>query len=162
MRLYQTNTEKVCTKCHIAKPLDDFYFDSCRGKHLPHCKNCVKEYRREFLKKNPEIRKERVLRKKLYDQNRYNPKSEYFRKIEKKYGITKELYEEILYTQNYRCAICGMCQSELPKRLAMDHNHETNQVRGLLCDKCNKMLGHARENISILQAAIDYLNKENK
>ena len=53
--------------------------------------------------------------------------------------------------------ICGgSCGSG--RRLAVDHNHTTGKVRGLLCSNCNTLLGKAKDNVNILQAAIDYLN----
>lgn len=51
------------------------------------------------------------------------------------YGITVEQYEEMLKRQKGGCAICGKRPGK--KRLHVDHNHETGQVRGLLCAKCN-------------------------
>jgi hypothetical protein len=58
----------------------------------------------------------------------------------KQYGISLEIYESILIEQNYCCAICGKHQSNFKKRLAVDHNHETGEIRGLLCTGCNKFI----------------------
>jgi hypothetical protein len=55
----------------------------------------------------------------------------------KKYGLTPEQYNEMLIKQNNCCAICGRNQSELKQVLAVDHNHKTGKVRGLVCFKCN-------------------------
>lgn len=75
----------------------------------------------------------------------------------RKYGITAEQYEQLLEWQGGRCAICG--NRPRKKRLAVDHDHRTGEVRGLLCATfCNhKMLGGARENPEILRRAADYL-----
>lgn len=51
--------------------------------------------------------------------------------------------------------LCKLC--ELPKKLVVDHCHETGKVRGLLCRNCNLLIGHAKEDIVILQNAINYL-----
>lgn len=59
--------------------------------------------------------------------------------------------------QNGCCKICGLHQSDIGKTLSVDHNHETGQVRGLLCQRCNTVIGMARDNIDILNSAIDYL-----
>lgn len=55
------------------------------------------------------------------------------------------------------CEICLNPQNG--KRLALDHDHSTGKVRGLLCDLCNKALGSFRDSILILESAIEYLQK---
>lgn len=69
------------------------------------------------------------------------------------YGITREQYDEKLSNQQGLCAICG----EEPSEFHVDHCHATGKVRGLLCGRCNFMLGHARDSSSNLQNAIAYL-----
>ena len=75
-----------------------------------------------------------------------------------KYGITAEDYDEIYEGQHGRCAICGIHSSSLNMRLAVDHNHVTGNVRGLLCGNCNIGLGKFQEDIDIFKKAIEYLN----
>lgn len=72
----------------------------------------------------------------------------------KKYGITKDEYERLSEEQGHRCAICGGSGS---RRLVVDHCHETKRVRGLLCNHCNLMLGHARDSAQVLRAGAEYL-----
>lgn len=72
-----------------------------------------------------------------------------------KYGITKAEYEALLDEQRGCCVICGEC---LMYELRVDHDHETGEIRGLLCANCNAGLGMFKEDISNLAAAIDYLN----
>lgn len=55
--------------------------------------------------------------------------------------------------QGGRCAIC----KKVPKKLVVDHNHVTGELRGLLCLSCNFCIGNAHDDVSILQSAIDYL-----
>ena len=63
-------------------------------------------------------------------------------------------YKEMLESQGGVCAICGA----MPKgRLAVDHDHATGQVRGLLCSPCNVALGFLRDDPIRLKAAIAYL-----
>ena len=57
------------------------------------------------------------------------------------YGISLVQYNELLVKQDYRCAMCKRHVSELPRKLAVDRNHQTGIVRGLLCTKCNAHLG---------------------
>jgi len=79
------------------------------------------------------------------------------RKLEREYGLTHDEYMALLDGQGDVCAICG--DSGQRRALAVDHDHENGQVRGLLCDRCNPMLGYARDNIAILEAAIEYLKR---
>ena len=75
--------------------------------------------------------------------------------MKRKYGITLKEYSKLLIAQNGTCAICGHPPNG--KHLAVDHDHITGKVRGLLCDSCNPMLGYARDDRKILASAIDYL-----
>lgn len=89
---------------------------------------------------------------------KYETKSEYdhAHHLKKKYGITPDQYAAILEKQEGRCFIC-LCKPK-SKRLAVDHDHKTNKIRGLLCSRCNhKLLGSANDSIEMLQRAIDYL-----
>jgi hypothetical protein len=72
------------------------------------------------------------------------------------FGISIYQYGEMVEEQN---GICAICKSELSYRLYVDHDHTTNKVRGLLCSKCNMMIGLAKDNESILDNAISYLRK---
>ena len=84
-------------------------------------------------------------------------------KYKRVYGITIEDYDRMLEEQGGRCAIC---RTDTPggsgARFAVDHNHETGEVRGLLCNNCNRGLGHLQDSVLILEQAIRYLNEESK
>lgn len=74
------------------------------------------------------------------------------------YGIDAERYGEMYDQQGGRCAIC--LRRPRTRRLAVDHNHTTNEIRGLLCSRCNKhVLGYAMESISLLRRAANYLER---
>lgn len=75
------------------------------------------------------------------------------------YGITMNDYNLMFVNQNGCCAICKKHQSEFKRTLAVDHNHETGKVRGLLCHACNNTLGLMKENIELLNYAIDYIER---
>jgi hypothetical protein len=79
------------------------------------------------------------------------------RKREREYGLTHGQYLALLEAQDGACAICGNGSQQ--RALAVDHDHETGAIRGLLCDRCNPMLGYARDNTGVLQAAIEYLKQ---
>lgn len=61
------------------------------------------------------------------------------RKLKQKFGISLEVYESLLEAQNGVCAICG--EADPQKALAVDHDHDTGRIRGLLCTPCNRSLG---------------------
>jgi hypothetical protein len=71
------------------------------------------------------------------------------------YKLPKGMYMVMLGRQGCRCAICG----DLPgkKRLAIDHNHITDKVRGLLCTRCNTAIAMFKDRIDLLKNAINYL-----
>lgn len=75
------------------------------------------------------------------------------------YGLTEKEYLEMFRKQNGKCAICGVSHLELDRKLAVDHNHETGENRGLLCTKCNLLLGQAGDNQGVLMAAVAYLKE---
>jgi|ERR1035437_5649575 hypothetical protein len=107
-----------------------------------------KEYSKTYYKNNKEKFKQDFTTK----MNKRNLH------LKRKYNITQEQYNELFNKQNGKCAICGKHQSELKKALGIDHDHETGKNRGLLCDKCNLLLGHANDNVQVLTQAINYLN----
>ena len=78
----------------------------------------------------------------------------------KTHGVNEATYQIMLLAQDGRCKICCLSPQGRTRcgKLGVDHDHVTGRVRGLLCDKCNLMLGHAGDNSLILQAAIDYLH----
>ena len=83
-----------------------------------------------------------------------------------KYGLEPGDYEKLMAAQNNSCAICGVKESvgrggQLT-RLCVDHNHETGQVRGLLCAECNKGLGIFKDDFRLVANAATYLIKKDK
>jgi len=74
------------------------------------------------------------------------------------YGIGFEEYDAMLAKQNGLCAICGK-EPSLKRRLAIDHCHKTNVVRGLLCLKCNKGIGLLNDDTTTMSKAIEYINR---
>lgn len=72
-----------------------------------------------------------------------------------KYGITVAELDSLYEFQD---GLCGICSRTLGKKYCIDHCHETNVVRGLLCTGCNTGLGQLGDNIAGLQRAIDYLS----
>jgi hypothetical protein len=131
---------KVCSKCNIEKPKTEFYKENrSKEKVQSMCKACFKKWQQS-------------------DAGKISSRRAH---LSAKYNITLQDYDDLLITQNNCCAICGEnvenCEKGSGNRLAVDHCHITGKVRGLLCSSCNILLGKAKDNISILQSAINYL-----
>ena len=75
------------------------------------------------------------------------------------YGISLADYQAILAQQGGVCAICKGPQQAHRTRLSVDHDHVTGQIRGLLCDNCNTGIGKLQNNTTVLQKAIEYLER---
>ena len=128
---------RICTECGVYKVLTEFHkhTTSLYGVE-PICKLCRLEQRRAYNRRYPE-------RIRNID-------------LKVKYGITIADYEAMAACQGGKCAICGVNE----QKLVVDHNHQTGEIRALLCHLCNTLIGCARENIAILVAATAYLYRE--
>jgi len=103
-----------------------------------------KEYQKQYRIKN---------REKIREKHRRM-------KYKRKYNITLEERDKLVEKQNYRCAICKMPEEEgWIKRLVVDHCHVTGKVRGMLCQRCNLVLGYSKDNRYYLMSTVDYLHK---
>lgn len=81
------------------------------------------------------------------------------RRMLKKYGITPEDYENMVKKQGGKCLVCRKGQD---KRLVIDHDHVSGQVRGLLCNNCNAGIGFMQDRPDLLVYAAQYLDKSSK
>lgn len=92
-----------------------------------------------------------------------NPNHRRSKHLEEKYGLTLADYDEAFKEQHGCCAIChtpGISLSmtgEGPKALAVDHDHNTGEIRDLLCDHCNRGLGFFEDNPALLMEAAGYI-----
>lgn len=73
------------------------------------------------------------------------------------YGISQEQYEELLAKQEGCCAICGKTPEEEGRNLAVDHDHSTGEIFGILCSVCNKILVGRIRAPTAFQRAAEYL-----
>ena len=76
----------------------------------------------------------------------------------KKYGLTLQDYNDLLWKQNYKCALCKT-DNHNGNGWHIDHCHNSNKVRGILCNNCNVGLGHFKDDVKLLKVAIEYLQK---
>jgi hypothetical protein len=111
------------------------------GDDLKTHKNLTKKHHTSWKKKNKE-------RYKVWQRNWH---------IKKKYGITREQFDDMLRRQGFACAICGSGHTGSKNDWHIDHCHATGKIRGLLCNGCNTGLGGFRDNAKIMKSAIKYL-----
>jgi len=83
------------------------------------------------------------------------------RNLRQLYGVAPEEYESMLSAQSGGCAVCGETNKNR-RRLYVDHDHETGKVRGLLCHRCNRVLGSVNDSPELLRRLIDYLKRHGK
>jgi hypothetical protein len=114
-----------------------------------------KEQQKQYNKKYHEEHRDKDLSTKK-EKYRCEGRNYYLLKL---YGITTIDWQDMFDKQEGKCAICGIHQSEVKSTFHVDHNHETNKVRGLLCSKCNQAIGLVGESISTLNSMIDYLKE---
>lgn len=135
---------KVCTRCKEEKPLSEFARRSSKEPWLKSaCKGCHRERAKSYWKAKPlpkEIQRERNLRK--------------------SFGIGVEEYNKMLDAQEGCCAICGTKECVTGRNFAVDHDHKTGKIRGLLCQFCNTALGKFQDDKEILSNAIKYLERK--
>lgn len=76
------------------------------------------------------------------------------------YGITFQEFNEMVRQQNFKCLICERDFTDMiSKHITIDHNHDTGEVRGILCLNCNQGLGQFKDNVDYVKAAVRYLEK---
>ena len=136
---------KVCNKCGEEFPSTLKYFFKNKGGLNSQCKDCRNKHQKEWRGKNKERCKE------------YNKK----RRLKINFNMSLEAYNNLLEKQNHCCAICKKHENDNKRDLAVDHNHKTGKVRGLLCINCNRLIGYSKDNIETLENAIRYLKELN-
>ena len=155
---------KRCAKCKEEKPHSEFppsktnksglfsYCAACNRKHANEWRRKYPERERESKRATYEKHKER---RKAESRARYVNNKEAFNNSRWKslYGISRDEAKALLVQQGGVCKLCG----EIPKKPCVDHCHNTKKVRGVLCNHCNLAIGHARENIELLNRMITYI-----
>jgi hypothetical protein len=114
----------------------------------------IREYEKNYRARN--ISKIRETKKKW---NLLNRDTVLGRWLNRRYGISLEEYQVLLRNQGGVCAICGTSKCSTGQRLAVDHDHNTGAVRGVLCKNCNVGLGSFKDDPERLLNAADYLTQ---
>ena len=169
-------TTKPCECCG-----NQFVVNTTRNAHNYCSRSCLQKHRSHKVKSRKKIKVECLNCQKLitcwdsnprkYCSNKCNydhrvivgvPAKRSLQRALIKYKITQDDWDKLLKIQDGRCAICRKPSSAIIngriKRLAIDHCHETNQVRGLLCSTCNAGLGMFNDDWLLLDNAIEYLS----
>lgn len=136
-----SSTTRKCRVCEETKPLLEGYYRSRPDPTLPssysyECKVCARH--RVKITSDPDKRKDQHLRR--------------------KYNISLNDYTLMLEQQNYKCWVCDAEHGQTrTQALNVDHDHTTGEVRGLLCNRCNFVLGEVKDNTRTLEKLILYL-----
>ena len=112
------------------------------------------EYQRAYRERHPERARETDRRSRIN-----NSDARRATQLRIKFGITPQQYDVLLQGQGGTCAMCPATSLTSGKRLAVDHDHATGTVRGLLCDLCNRALGLLNDDVDRLLAGVAYLGK---
>lgn len=128
------------------------YCKICGKEKFNNFQYCSKECNPRYKKRKKETIEERSIRMK--EQCRVKT-------LHQRYKLSKEDYNNLLVSQQEKCAICGKNADSGIRRLAIDHDHKTGNIRGLLCNSCNLGLGMFKDKIKNLQEAIKYLKNKN-
>ena len=139
---------KWCFKCKTVKSIEDFHKNERSYCGLQgYCKECGRQTSATYRSKN------------VVKTRRYSLKG----RLAKRYEMTTEEYDRRLADQNHACAICQQPETTthkgVPRLLAVDHDHQTGIIRGLLCNNCNRGLGLFGDKVSLLEHAIQYLSR---
>lgn len=121
-----------CKDCNVKLDFSNALYTNTSIK--PRCKECQRKYERERYK----------------TLGRDDPRNN-------NYGVSQAAYDKMLEIHLGGCAICKQKPTDM--KLRVDHNHKTNEVRGLLCHKCNTALGLLNENEDIIWNMLEYLKR---
>ena len=143
-------SSKICTRCGLTKPLSEFHV-ARKGKDglRADCRTCCAERSRLAYLKSKKAGADGF-------KHQYREKE-----LKKRYGIGIDEYEVLFEMQGGRCGICGSAETGRKTRanFDVDHSHETGEVRGLLCSRCNSAIGFLGDNPDVLRKAAEYLER---
>jgi hypothetical protein len=158
---------KQCKGCAKELPDEKFgttYHTLSDGTRKAYKDSTCMVCRRKKHLENPE--KKAIHRKGTSTWYYNNPEKAKTQRL-RRYGITLDDYNSMREKQNYSCGVCGRHEEDIEQgraissstSLQVDHCHSTSKIRGLLCTNCNTLLGKAKDDVSVLEAAITYLKE---
>lgn len=163
-RTLDTAGTKTCTRCHVEKSVLSFYLNrGTKDGRATYCDECQRASTRAWKAANAKrVREqyEEAKRKPGYEEKKRRDNQRWWLR---QYGISVERYEALLAEQGGTCAICQLperyvdARTGRTRRLAVDHDHKTGKVRGLLCGSCNQAVGHFEDDHDRCVRAGQYL-----
>ena len=141
---------KICSKCRTEQPLTEFHKSSSHKDGLnAQCRTCFNATRRKNLNRDVD----RARAREWYHKNKQKVRE---KQMFSKYGLTVEQYNSKLNQQSNQCKICEKIMDGL-REPAIDHCHNTGNVRDLLCANCNAALGLLQDDPKIMLKAAEYV-----
>lgn len=139
---------KTCRICKVDKPVTDFYKRKRnKGGFRTECKNCHGKNGRQWYLHNKDQADTRLRKECLH----------------RLYGLSVVDWDTLYKKQHGVCAICQQPETKFnnkskgTQRLSVDHNHVTGKVRGLLCHRCNVVLGQVEDDCALVIHVLQYL-----
>ena len=155
---------KSCTKCGVVYPATSEFFATNKNHKdylQSYCRKCGSKANVVHRQTHPKSSEtHRKGSKKYYQKNKEKcRRNRHMYNLKINLGLTPDDYDKMYSQQGGYCAICGVHQLELKMALAVDHDHKTGKIRGLLCANCNRGLGGFRDCKEYLLKAIKYLGE---
>lgn len=146
---------KTCRKCGELKPAKDFSImkDSADGLYS-YCKQCKAAMVRDYTQRNGEVVREKARKRNATPKGRLATRKS---NLKQSFRMTKTQFDQTWREQGKSCAICHTRRERNEKAFAVDHDHSTGVIRGILCHRCNRALGLADDNTELLKSAATYL-----
>jgi hypothetical protein len=148
---FRITQDSLCLRCNVnTRHIDP------SGRIRSCCLKCTNVESVESYNRNKDFRIERL--KRNYKKFRKDKILQSLKsRMKFKYGLSIEEYNSMLESQNHKCMICKTPTENLKRKLAVDHCHTTNSVRGLLCGTCNTGLGQLKDSPELLRKAAEYI-----
>lgn len=148
VRNYSNEVPKLCAYCDEEflgyRAHAKYCSDTCRyaWQHRNACER-IKLRRKEYQKK--------------WGTENWQQKRDYH--IKRVYGLSAEQYQELLEKQQHSCGVCGRHETKFSRKLAVDHDHVTGEIYGLLCRECNHTLIGRQRSPDLFLRAAEYLRQ---
>ena len=158
---------KQCSKCAKVLPHTDFYQRASGASLHSACKSCERAMAKDWYERNRDKAKSsyqewRAKNPDAVKQYRTeNRRKAYQQEVRRKYGVDADWFDKQMHAQGGKCLCCGVAFAWGDKFTTphVDHCHDSNAVRGLLCNRCNSVLGLCKDSQELLANLAKYLKK---